>query len=202
MSAMTSMFKRPKVQVARYGTDPDVQRTMQSRQAIQRVFSSVDPNRYADIRRRRIEASVPSVLESREAEDRALGFNLARTGQYGSSQDIEGRKLIDRAAIDQARELELAGRQMADSLREDDTMAELGLTGAASGAAATGSAIENALAQLRQAQGHALGYGTGQVAGQAVADLSSLYPAWRTGIARRQARDAIQRMLESIGRVP
>jgi hypothetical protein len=200
MSTFSGLFggSKYKPQVATYASDPDVQNLSRSREAIKGIFAGMDPNRYTDIRQRNVDAAVAPLVERRADEDRLLGFNLARAGQVGGSQDVEGRKLIDRAATDRARAIEQGGMEAANALRGADTQAEIGLTGGAGGMAAAGSSINDALALLKANQDAALRYGSGQVAGQAMADLTSLYPASRIGAGRARGRTEAQRLLDAV----
>lgn len=130
------------------------------------------------------------LAEQSEKAAREAGFHMARTGQYGGSQDIENQKERARIEDDALRASEQDALSAANSWRANDASAQARLNSSVNAGLSGGDAITQALEGLQFQNEQALDNIRGRAVGDAISQFSGLAQAYQLGDARQRARRA------------
>lgn len=127
--------------------------------------------------------------ESQKAA-REAGFQMARTGQYGGSQDIENQKERARIEDDTLRQAEQNSLTASNTFRGNDANAQARLYGNVNAGLGSGDSITQALAGLDYQNQQQLDAIKGSALGSAINQFSNLSSSYQIGDARDRARRA------------
>lgn len=127
------------------------------------------------------------LADERAKADREAGFNLARTGQVGGSQDIEGLRDRNRITDDALRSTEADALSAANALRANDAASRARLNASVNSGLGSGDMISQALQSLQMEGDQNLSALRGRAVGDAVSQFGQLAQAYQIGDARQRA---------------
>lgn len=130
------------------------------------------------------------LAEESEKAAREAGFQMARTGQYGGSQDLENQKARARIEDDTLRATEQDALSASNTFRANDASARARLEGQVNAGLGSGDAITQALQGLQFQNDNALDQIKGRALGDAMTQFGNLSQAYQLGDARQRARFA------------